>query len=162
MRGFGILAACVLVLASASRGQFKSQVEQSNHVSSGLMTPSTGSLFLGWFDPEKFHMSHSFDLSYQTGGGQAFSLGTYTNRMRYDFAENLTAGADISLSYSPYNTLPAVNGRKNDLSSIYLSRAHLDYRPWDNVLVQVQYRTLPYGLYYYSPYYYPWYRENGF
>jgi len=162
MRTFGVLAAAILVFTAVGRGQFKAQVEQSNQVSSGLMSPSAGSLFLGWFDPEKFHMSHSFDLSYQTGGGEGLSLGTYTNRMRYDFAENLAAGADLSLSYSPYNTLPTISGRKNDLSSIYLSRAHLSYRPWENVLVQVQYRNIPYGSFYYSPYYYPWYRENGF
>ncbi|MBM2841771.1 MAG: hypothetical protein HW412_2299, partial [Bacteroidetes bacterium] len=60
------------------------------------------------------------------------------------------------------NTLPTLNGKKNDLSSIYLSRAQVDYRPWDNVLVQLQYRSLPFGSYYYSPFYSPWYRENGF
>jgi len=162
MKKLVVLSAATLLMTVSGLGQFKAQVEQSNNVSSGLMTPSAGSLFLGWFDPEKFHMSHSFDLSYQTGGGQAFSLGTYTNRMRYDFAENLTAGADLSLSYSPYNTFPTINGKKNDLSSLYLSRANLSYRPWENVLVQVQYRSIPYGSYYYSPYYYPWYRENGF
>jgi len=82
--------------------------------------------------------------------------------MSYEVADNLLARTDISMSYSPYNNLPTLNGKKNDLSSIYLSRAQLNYRPWENVLVQLQYRSLPYGSFYYSPHLNPWYRENGF
>lgn len=126
------------------------------------MSSSAPQLFLGWFNPDKFHMRHSFDLSFATFGNQSLSLGTYTNSMSYEFADNLVARTDLSLSYSPYNNLPTLNGKKNDLSSVYLSRAQLDYKPWDNVLVQVQYRSVPYGSYYYSPFYNPWYGGNGF
>jgi hypothetical protein len=61
--------------------------------------------------------------------------------------------ADLSLSYSPYNTLPTNGGRKNDLSSLYLSRAEFNYHPWDNVVFQVQYRAVPYGMFRYDPWY---------
>jgi hypothetical protein len=125
------------------------------------MHDSAPSLVLGWFNPEKFHMSHSFNLSYQTFGSQGISLGTYTNSMIYEIASNLNARADVSLSYSPYSSFSTLN-KKNDLSSVYLSRAQLDYHPWDNVSVQLQYRQLPYVSSYYSPFYSPWYRENGF
>lgn len=154
--------ACLLWVSASTHAQFKSQVEQENRVSEGLMNQSAPQFFLGWFNPDKFHMRHSFDLSFTTFGNNSLSLGTYTNSMSYEFADNLMARTDISMSYSPYNNLPALNGRKNDLSSLYLSRAQLDYRPWENVLVQLQYRSLPYGSYYYSPFYNPWYRENGF
>lgn len=157
-----ILAVAGVVFVSALvHAQFKSQLEQESHVSDGLMRQEP-QLLLGWFNPDKFHMRHSFDLSFTTVGGQSLSLGTYTNSMSYEVAENLMARADLSMSYSPYNTLPTLNGKKNDLSSIYLSRAQVDYRPWDNVLVQLQYRSLPFGSYYYSPFHSPWYRENGF
>jgi hypothetical protein len=158
-----VLAASFLLLGSAlAQAQFKSQVEQESRVSEGLMSQSAPQFFLGWFNPDKFHMRHSFDLSFTTFGNNSLSLGSYTNSMSYEFADNLMARTDISMSYSPYNNLPMVHGKKNDLSSIYLSRAQLDYRPWENVLVQLQYRSLPYGSYYYSPYFNPWYRENGF
>lgn len=157
-----VAAACLVLVAVSVQAQFKSQVEQEGRVSEGLMNQSAPQLLLGWFNPEKFHMRHSFDLSYMTLGSRSLSLGTYTNSMTYEFAENLVARSDLSLSYSPYNNLPTLNGKKNDLSSIYLSRAQLDYKPWDNVLVQLQYRSLPFGSYYYSPFYNPWYRENGF
>ena len=153
---------CLVFVSALAHAQFRSQAEQESHVSAGLMNQSAPQLFLGWFDPDKFHMHHSFDLSFTTFGHNSVSLGTYTNSMSYEFADNVLARADLSMSYSPYNNLPTLNGKKNDLSSVYLSRAQLDYKPWDNVLVQLQYRTLPYGSYYYSPFYNPWYRENGF
>ena len=157
------MLAGVLVLLSAAlaTAQFKSQVEEQPRVSDGLIHQSPPSFLLGWFNPENFHMRHSFSFSYQTAGGKGLSLGTYTNSMLYQFADNLSARADVSLSYSPYNSFNTIS-RKDDLSSIYLSRAQINYKPWDNMLVQFQYRSTPYSPYYYSPFYNPWYRENGF
>jgi len=156
-----VAAAVALLFASASMAQFKTQVEQGPRVSDGVSS-QTGSFLFGWFNPESFRMRHSFDLSYHTMGGQGMSLATYTNSMTYDIAENLNARADVSMSYSPYNTFSTFGGKKNDLSSIYLSRAEVNYKPWENVLVKFQYRQVPYGNYYYSPFYNPWYREDGF
>jgi hypothetical protein len=152
------LLVCVSALASA---QFKTQADQEARVSDGLMHESAPSLFLGWFNPEKFHMRHSFDFSYSTIGGEGLSLGTYTNSMTYEIADNLNARADVSLSYSPYNSFSTLS-KKDDLSALYLSRAQITYKPLDNMFVQIQYRQLPYGNSYFHPFYNPWYRENGF
>jgi hypothetical protein len=158
-----VAVAAAFLCASASMAQFKTQVDQGPIVSDGVSSQSTSSFLFGWFNPENFHMRHSFDLSYATFGGQGMSLGTYTNSMTYDFSQKLNARADISMSYSPYNTFSTFGGKKNDLSSVYLSRAEVNYKPWENVLVKFQYRQIPYGGYsYYSPFYSPWYREDGF
>jgi hypothetical protein len=157
------MIAGVLVLLGVGYGnaQFKSQVEEQPRVSDGLIHQSVPSFLFGWLNPENFHMRHSFSFSYQTGGGKGLSLGTYTNSMLYQLADNLNARADISLSYSPYSSFSNL-GKKDDLSSLYLSRAQVNYKPWDNVLMQFQYRNVPYSPYYYSPFYNPWYREDGF
>jgi hypothetical protein len=154
--------ALMIVLAAGARAQFKSQVEQESRISRGVLQESSPSLLFGWFNPEKFHMRHSVSFSYHTMGDQSVSLGTYTNSMMYEFADNLNARADVSLSYSPFNSFSGAfgQGTKNSLSSIYLSRAEVNYRPWENVIMQVQFRQIPYGMY--SPYYSPWYREDGF
>lgn len=156
-----------LVTLTPARAQLKSQVEQESRISSGMMrSDGEGSLLFGWFDPSRFHMRHVISMSYHSFGGQGLSLGTYTNMMSYQFSDNLNAQADVSLSYSPYNSF-SPSGKKNDFSSIYLSRAQINYRPWDNVMLQVQYRAIPYG-YYYSPFsspFYggsPWMYEPGF
>ena len=155
-----IVLMSLLLVVPLAQAQFKSQVDKESSVIDGLVHPSGSSFLFGWFDAEKFHMRHSFDLSYATIGGQGLSLGTYTNSMTYEFADNLNARADVSLSYSPFSSGTTLL-KKNDLSSVYLSRAQVNYKPWENVLVQFQYRQIPTGSYYYSPFYNPWYRDEG-
>lgn len=157
-----VLAGMLLCAASGAQAQFKGQIEREAQSSGGLIAQPSSSLFFGWFDSNRFTMHHTFDLSYQTIGGQGLSLGTYTNSMMYQFADNLNARADISMSYSPYNSFSSFGGKgSKDFSGIYLSRAQLNYRPWENVSVQLQYQQIPYG-YFNSPFYHSWYGENGF
>jgi hypothetical protein len=154
--------AILAVLTTAGQAQFKSQAEQESRVSHGMIQDGSSSFLLGWFNPEKFHMLHSLSFSYQTLGGEGISLGTYTNSMMYEFAENLNARADVSLSYSPFASSGLMTkGMKDNLSSLYLSRAELNYKPWDNVLVHLQYRRTPCGMYY-SPFGSPWFGEDGY
>jgi len=155
---FALFLLMFLFVADA-RAQFKSQVEEQASVNDAMIHESPSLLF-GWFNPDRFHMNHSLSFSYQTYNGQGMSLGTYTNSMRYDVADNFNAEADVSLSYSPYNSIGTFG--KSDFSSIYLSRAELNYRPWENTMIRVQYRNSPYG--YYDPFHYnnPWYREFGY
>lgn len=161
MKKSTIILASVLLIAGVSSAQFKSQVQQETQTSFSRLGDSSPLLALfGWFNPDKFTMRHSFDLSYTSVGGHGISLGTYTNSMRYEIADNFNARADVSLSFSPFNTLPTFN--KRDFSGLYLSRAELNYKPWENVFMQIQYRQLPYHSYV-SPFFYnPFYRENGF
>jgi hypothetical protein len=163
MKHYVVTALLMLAVAvPAARAQFKSQVEQESRISSGIIQQSEGSFLFGWFNPEKFHMSHSIGFSYQTMGGQGISLGTYTNSMMYEFAENLNARADVSMSYSPFASSSFMTkGMKNNMSSIYLSRAEINYKPWENVSVQFQYRQLPYG-YFSSPFASPRFGGDGY
>ena len=167
MRAILLLCAVVMVAgAGVAPAQFKSQAAEENRVSEGIYSQPSSSGFFGWFDASKFSMHHSFSMSYMTlGGGQGMSLGTYTNSMMYEFSDKLNARADVSLSYSPYNSFSSgpAGSRRNDLSGLYLSRAELNYHPWENASIQLSFRQVPYGSYsYYSPFYNPWYREGGF
>ena len=157
------VAALVVWCTSQANAQFRSQVEQEPPVADAMMRQTEPSLLFGWFDPSRFSMHHSLSMSYQTIGGQGMSMGMYTNSMIYQFSDNINARADVSLMYSPYNSFSAFGSKKNDLSSIYLSRAELSYRPWENVLVRLEYRRIPWGVSPYdSPFYSPWFREGGF
>jgi len=158
-----VLVVLLIAGVSQGRGQFKAQVPEQARVSDVFVHEAGPSFLFGWFNPDQFHMNHSFSFSYQNVAGYGLSLGTYTNTMRYDVTDNLSARADLSLSYSPYNSFPSLGGR-NDLSSLYLSRAEVAYKPWENLLLQVQYRAVPYGYYspYSSPFYSPWSREGWY
>jgi hypothetical protein len=66
------------------------------------------------------------------------------------------------MSYSPSSSFSSFGAKgSNNFSGIYLRDAQLSYRPWENFQVQLQYSQLPYGSYY-SPFYHPMFRENGF
>ncbi len=152
MKAVGVVVLLVLLCTLPATAQFKSQLESERPVSDEIMRQSDQGLLFGWFDPSKFSMHHSVSFSYMTMGGQGMSVGMYTNSMQYQFSDRLNARADISLMYSPFGSAPSVNGRKNDLSNIFLNRAEVSYRPWDNVQFDIQYRQIPYGSLYYSPF----------
>jgi hypothetical protein len=136
-RMLGILVSLVVLWTSAD-AQFRTQADRESRVSQGLYGSSGSSFFFGLIDPARFQMRHSIQFSYHTFGSQGVSLGTYTNSMSYAFAENLSARADVSLSYSPYNTFSSKGGGSKNLSSIYLSRAEINYRPFENMTVHIQ------------------------
>ena len=160
-----VMVVCLTVLAAAgARAQFKPDAAHPSEESGGLITQPPSTMMFGWFDPSKFQMHHSFELSYQSFAGQGMSLGTYTNTMMYQFADNLNARADVSMSFTPSNSFSSFGTKgSNNFSGIYLRDAQLSYKPWDNVQVQLQYSQLPYGSYSFSPFFYnPMFRENGF
>jgi hypothetical protein len=128
--------------------QYKTDLEQKDNVYESL-TKSSPSLILGFFNPENFTMKHSYSFVYSMFGSSGIGLGTYTNSMAYKFADNLNAKVDLSVTHSPFGSY---NKNLTDkFTGIYLDRAEINYKPWENVHVQVQYRQLPSYLYY-SPY----------
>lgn len=135
-RSLAILMICVSLPLMA---QFRQQVASRPSVSESLVRSGNSSLLFGWFDPSRFSMRHSFSLSYMTSGGQGLSLGTYTNSLFYKIADPLDVQFDVSLQHSPYSSF----GNTKDFSGVFLSRAQLNYRPSENMLLQIQYRQLP-------------------
>ncbi|HVO73621.1 MAG TPA: hypothetical protein VMT35_06335 [Ignavibacteriaceae bacterium] len=127
-----------------SYAQYKDPGFPTSHVSDGLINYDTGSLF-SFLNSENFSMKHSFSLSYSAFGNQAMSLGVYTNSMFYKFNNNLNAELDVSLVQSPYSTL----GKQfqKSIDGFYISKAAVNYKPWNDVLISVQYRNLPYNYY---------------
>lgn len=80
------------------------------------------------------------------------SLASYTNSMFYKIADPLDVRLDLSLMGSPFGA----NAYQTDYSKIFISRAELNYKPWENFHIHLQYRQLPINMYgYYMPYH--WY-----
>jgi len=145
-----ILAALTGAPASA---QLKSQSHADESASASMVRQGQGSWgggfssFFGLLSPDRFMMRHTFGLNYMSAGGTGLSMASYTNSMFYRIADPLDVRVDVTLQGSPFGPTAGMN--RNDLSGIYLSRAELNYRPWDNVFFQVSYRELPYSAYYY-------------
>jgi len=134
----------VLGFSMLTYAQYKDSGFPTSHISDGLINNNSGSLF-GFLNSENFFMKHSFSLSYSAFGGEPLSLGVYTNSMFYKFNNNLNAQLDVSLVQSPYSTL-GKDFQKN-IGGFYISRAAVNYKPWNDVLISLQYRQLPYNYY---------------
>ena len=152
----------VLILSSTvTFSQFKSQSGQPS-VSQSLVRP-TGSInsFLGLLNPDNFMMKHNFSLSYMSYDGAGLSVASYTNSMFYKISDPLNVRFDVTLQGSPFGQ----SNYQNALSGVYLSRAQLNYRPWENFLIKFEYNHLPMNYYglsnpWYNPSPYPFYREG--
>jgi hypothetical protein len=100
----------------------------------------SASLF-GFLNSDNFQMRHSVSMIYMTLGNQSIGVSMYTNSMKYQLAENLSARADVSLAFSPFGSLNQQN--KNDFSGIFLNRASIDYKPFKDMQISLQYRGYP-------------------
>ena len=138
----------VLMTVSAS-AQFKSQIENQPSPSDFLVrpAPSLGSL-LSWFNPDNFHMRQSVGMSYTSFGGQSLSLASYTNSMFYKIADPLDVRMDVTLQGAPFGQY----GSRNNLNGIFLSNAEVNYRPWENFFITLQYSQLPLRSYWMDRY----------
>lgn len=144
-----ILILLVLGFSLSGLAQYKNPGTESPKIIDGIVDQSAsgGSIF-GFLNSDNFHMSHSYDLSYQTFGGQGLALGVYTNSMFFKLGSDVNFQTDISVVNSPYSTLG--KDFQNSLNGIYLSRAALNYQPYKDLSISVEYSRLPGG---YNPYY---------
>ncbi len=137
-----IKTALVLIAVSfTAAGQFRSQPEARSSATESMIRQDDGGLLFGWFDPGRLTVRNSYSLSYTTSGGKNFSLGTLTSSLAYQISNPLSVMFDVSLVHSPFNNLGG-NFTKS-ISGVYLSRAELNYRPSDDLMLRIQYRQMP-------------------
>jgi len=146
----------VLVILGSSflMAQFKDQIESKPDVYQSIIQGGNRS-YLGFFNPANLFMRHTFSVSYLSIGGKGTMINSYTNSIFYRFSDNLNLQADISLVNSPFSSFG--KGFQNQINGIYINRLELNYRPVNNVLINIQYRQVPfYEVYPYYYRYYPW------
>ena len=139
-----------IILSVTVFAQYKDTGLQTGAVKDGIVAPQSGYLF-GFLNSDDFVMRHSFSMNYTSFSGQGVSVGMYTNSMFYRLMDNLNVQADVSVMYSPYSTLGEAH--QKSLAGIYLSNASLNYRPFKDFSVHLEYRNMPYGYGNYHPFY---------
>jgi hypothetical protein len=145
-----ILLILLLFSTAAAFAQFRDSGFETNSVRDGIVTENSNALF-GFLNSDDFIMRHSFSLNYMTFSGQGISMTSYTNSMFYRLMSNLNVQMDVSVMYSPYSTFG--DQFQKDISGVYISNAAINYHPWNNFSVHLQYRTMPFGYGYYHPFY---------
>ena len=138
MNRISLILMIVMLVSAITNAQFKSQGEQPS-VAQSLVRPTGINSFLGLLNPDNFMMRHNFSLSYLSSGGTGLSVASYTNSMFYKISDPLNIRFDMTLQGSPYGP----SAYQNALSGVYLSRAQLNYKPWENFMVKFEYNRLP-------------------
>ncbi len=136
----------VLGFSISTFAQFKNSDNSAADVRSGIVAQQSNN-FLGFLNPANFSMHQSISMSYMASGGQGLALNVYTNSMEYNFSKNFNVQLETSIVNSPYSTLG--KSFQNSINGIYLTKAALNYQPWKDVSISVEYNRLPFG---YSPF----------
>lgn len=158
MKMIKTLMTLLILVPALVFGQLKKDTEKVN-ISNTLLTSSPNNSFLGFLDPAKLNMRHSFSMSYTTMGAGGIMLNTYLNTINYKINDQFSLMTNLGIMASPYNNLP---------NQPYLSDTHffggaqLTYRPSDDTSISLRIESLPY-MYYRPSYFYtnPFYYRNS-
>lgn len=162
MRRAGLLVVLVLTLAVVRPSMAQLRASEKGQAGEALMatTESVGLLMRTVFNPQNFSMGHAFEMTVGSSSYGTGSLAMYTNSLQWRFGDKFNAQADVSVAYSPFSNFNgsslggpnSVSGRSAD---VFLRNAFLEYRPSENVSLNLSYHRSPYGRYL-QPY--GWYR----
>lgn len=100
------------------------------------------------FDPAKFHMSHSYSMSYFSLGGKGITQGLYLNTMSYQFSDPLLLKLQLGFAHQPFNAF-GNNNTPLFNNGFFVSGAELTYKPMNNMTLHFQFNRLPGQSYYY-------------
>lgn len=135
----------ILFTSVVSFGQFKGDESKNVDLRPGILSDNPiGSIF-SFIDMSKFSMNHSFGMSYSSFGNNGMALGVYTNKIAYEFNEDLSFQLNTSFVNSPYNTL-GENFTKS-INGVYIDNARINYHPSDKFNISLQFSNRPYGYY---------------
>ncbi len=136
-----------LLIPLAGYGQLKKDTKQPN-ISKSLESIYQNDVFVGFLDPARFNMSHSFSVSYMGYGGGGAMVNSYVNTLNYMFSENLYLTTKLGIMNSPYNSIPG-NNFLNEVE--FFGGAELKFIPSKNSVISLRFEKVP-GFY--SPGYY--------
>lgn len=114
-------------------------------------------------DFSRMKWSHSYSVTYFSGGGYSGSTGMLNSSMFYEFTPSLSMTLDLSLMHNA----GALWGNGNYDARV-LPGVSLDYHPSESFRMQVSFQQVAlgpgYGSYYYRPYgrygYSPYFRTH--
>ncbi len=132
--------------------QYKNKDSKKVNISSLLMDGSKSvreiSSLLG-IDPNRLHMTQSYQMSYGMMGGRSLSQGVYLNTLQYDFKMPLKLQLQWGMAHNPLQA----SGIQSPLKSgLFLSGASLEYQPTSNMKLELGISSYPRYDYYMNPY----------
>jgi hypothetical protein len=134
-----------LSLAAPADAQFRETAQQNRSVQTQLYDSGSAATnaLQSLFGAEHFRMSHSYQASFSSFGGNAASMGMYTNSMMWQFNSDWAARMDVSVAH-PF-TRGSAFGRQE--TEVFIRNAEVAYEPSDNFQVRMQIQQSPHGRY---------------
>jgi hypothetical protein len=101
------------------------------------------------FGMKGFQMSHSYEMTMGTFGGQTYNQNYYTNSMALQFNDRMTGKLDVAFAHSPFG-----NGMMmNQGPRIFIRNAEFQYQISPKTQFSVSFQQNPWNRYQ-SPYLY--------
>ena len=145
-RLINLVLALIFILSVAVYGQFRTQTKPVD-IASTLRNPigiGRQAFSMIGLDPERLHISQSYQMSYMSMGGQGYTQGVYLNTLSYQFSIPMSLSFQWGIAHQP-------NFGGNDAPFLqngpFISGAQLRYQPKKNLLIQIDYHQVPYGTY---------------
>jgi hypothetical protein len=100
------------------------------------------------FDPARFQMDHSYSLTFFSSGGNGDMIAMYLNRMQYDLGDNLRLSVQLGWLHQPQ---AALGISEQTLSNQIYPAVRVDWQPFENVFIRVNYERVAPHYYYGGP-----------
>jgi len=148
-----IIIFIMLVFSLSAYGQLADQAEIANvNNNTGIgLNPASSPFSL--IDLSRVKWSHSYSVSFFSGGNNSSSLGLWNSSMFYEFSNNLSLTLNLGVAHDAN----ALFGGESSFSKI-LPGFLLDYHPSNNFNLRVGFQSYA-G---YNPYYYDYWYNNRF
>ena len=131
--------------------------DEGQHVL-GLTPNQFGSL--GLLDPERFHMSQSYSMSFASDGKYSSSAGMYLNTMTYQFSMPISMRLQVGYTHDP-SVLFAGSGDAMGDGRLFIPNFDIIIRPMKHMTIQLHYGMAPaqQQLFPFQRAFRPWFRE---
>lgn len=133
-----ILAALILLWAGATAQMIdQAEVKEiTQKYDMGLTKPPS----MPFLDFSRLNLSHSYGISFFSGGGQSGSIGMYNGSMTYQLGKPLTLTLGLGIAHSP-GTLWGDKSYGNEAQ--FFPSGRLDWRPSENFRMTIGFERIP-------------------
>lgn len=151
MRSIFTILALLLMVSVVSAGELSEAPPKSTSQVSGIGVKPAASPW-SLLDMSRISWSHSYSVSFFSGGGTSSSVGLLQTSMLYDISDKLKLTVNLGMLHNP-----SALWNDGDSNARFLPGFRLDFRPSDKVSMTLEVQQV--AGYYMTPYGYSGYRS---
>jgi hypothetical protein len=152
----GITLLFLFLISVSVSAQMVDKVEIDNMKKDYLGLKPAGQPF-SLIDFSKLKWTHSYSISFFSGGGTSGSNGLYMSNIFYEFSSKLSMNLKLGIAHDPGSIFDRSGGQKAD----FLPGIQLNYHPTPNFTFSAGFDTYPQNLYNRYNSYYNYRRLNS-